>query len=502
MEEGEHHARALEKARVEAFERILLIAGESENVKTLAYTYTLEHSKVRAIEEEKSAITRRISHLRATNERNRSHLATVTSTITSESTKYNFLCDSIDTLHESMVDSFSQICTVGSSVDAVAVRELETKYDRICADLEDMYESIREQESADGEAKNSAMLLVPLVGILDDKTLEDYRREHAEYQATCDKHTALQKMVLVLETDIRNKRDESSKIQGEVVSSQNNLQKESILLSRLDHIESSIDLSEAELAFKNEVLLEVSNEIMLLRENELAMKSALSDISGELARKKDELARKKDELAHISLEVIAKESDLMLLSQQSSDLQKSIENTQNERSKQHQEEDARSSKMRQDYAECEIALVEMQQELAVLEDKIEVSSTVPEEAVLANKKDMIQHLEGLLVSAQQRLDLKDELLLLRQDEIALSNTQHTQILKESDEIHAEYILQHNAMRDTLDSQLEEMKRDVQNLTQQKNEMLEAKSLETVVFSLPIRVEQQTEACHGECAETT
>jgi chromosome segregation ATPase len=451
MEEEESHVRVLERERLEAFGRILLFAGDSEQVQTLADTYTQKYSEIRTIEEEKNAITRRICLLRVTNEQNRSHLASVTSTITSESTKYNVLCDSIDTLHESIVESFSQICTMGSKVDAIAIEELETKHDNICTDLEEMYERMREQESADEEAKNPATLLVPSV------TLADHRIEQEEYRATCDKHTALQELVRILETEVRNKQDESEQVQDEIVSSQDNLRKqenmlvevtqkllagnnelencvrglqvqrseqqESMLLSRLDRIECNIDQSEVELVCKNEELSEVNKQIMMLCEKETAIKSVLSQISAEVAQKEDELAQ-------FCLTLVGKESDHMILSRQSSDLQKSLDNSRKENNNKEEEEAARLSKMRQDYAECEVALVEMQEKLEFLQEKnavplnvLETSTTAEEtvlDDVLTNKKAIIQKLEVLLESVQERLDLKDKILIAQTDEIALS----------------------------------------------------------------------------------
>jgi len=528
MEEEESHVRVLERERLEAFGRILLLAGDSEQVQTLADTYTQKYSEIRTIEEEKNAITRRICLLRVTNEQNRSHLASVTSTITSESTKYNVLCDSIDTLHESIVESFSQICTMGSKVDAIAIEELETKHDNICTDLEEMYERMREQESADEEAKNPATLLVPSV------TLADHRIEQEEYRATCDKHTALQELVLILETEVRNKQDESEQVQDEIVSSRENLRKqenmlvevtqkllagnnqlencvrglqvqrsvqqESMLLSRLDRIECNIDQSEAELVCKNEELSEVNKQIMMLCQKETAIKSVLSQISAEVAQKEDELAQ-------ICLTLVGKESDNMILSRQSSDLQKSRDNSRKENNNKEEEEAARLSKMRQDYAECEVALVEMQEKLKFLQEKnavplnvLETSTTAEEtvlDDVLTNKKAIIQKLEVLLESVQERLDLKDKILIAQTGEIALSNAQHANFLNQRDENHAEYMLEHNAMRGKLDSQLEELRSDIHSLEQQKCEMLQAQSLQKVLIALPSTVDKETEACLGE-----
>jgi chromosome segregation ATPase len=528
MEEEESHVRVLERERLEAFGRILLFAGDSEQVQTLADTYTQKYSEIRTIEEEKNAITRRICLLRVTNEQNRSHLASVTSTITSESTKYNVLCDSIDTLHESIVESFSQICTMGSKVDAIAIEELETKHDNICTDLEEMYERMREQESADEEAKNPATLLVPSV------TLADHRIEQEEYRATCDKHTALQELVRILETEVRNKQDESEQVQDEIVSSQDNLRKqenmlvevtqkllagnnelencvrglqvqrseqqESMLLSRLDRIECNIDQSEVELVCKNEELSEVNKQIMMLCEKETAIKSVLSQISAEVAQKEDELAQ-------ICLTLVGKESDNKILSRQSSDLQKSLDNSRKENNNKEEEEAARLSKMRQDYAECEVALVEMQEKLKFLQEKnavplnvLETSTTAEEtvlDDVLTNKKAIIQKLEVLLESVQERLDLKEKILIAQTGEIALSNAQHANFLNKRDENHAEYMLEHDAMRGKLDSQLEELRSDIHSLEQQKCEMLQAQSLQKVLIALPSTVDKETEACLGE-----
>jgi len=141
--------------------------------------------------------------------------------------------------------------------------------------------------------------------------------------------------------------------------------------------------------------------------------------------------------------------------------------------------------------------VVLQEKNAVPLNVLETSTTAEEtvlDDVLTNKKAIIQKLEVLLESVEERLDLKDKILIAQTDEIALSRAQHAHFLNERDENHAEYILQHNAMREKLDSHLEEMRSDIHSLEQQKNEMLQAQSLQKVVIALPSTVDKETEAC--------